>query len=146
VGRPRYESSDNRDEQREIATALEGAWNATLVDLGDASEIDYVAIRDRQAVGLVEVKRRRNPMGKYPTLQISLTKIIAGLKLSISTNLPFILAIQWDDATGYVTIKAGTYNVVEGGRRDRGDPADVELMIEIDTGRFRVLQKTPAPA
>ena len=74
---------------------------------------------------------------------ISLRKLKDGLLWSQTTNAPFFLAVKFTDhiAIGEITEKIIQYDseIKWGGRRDRGQNSDLELMVSIPIEQFRLL-------
>lgn len=91
-----------------------------------------------------ELKCRWNPVGRYKTLNISARKIVEGLNYAQWTNRPFSLFVRWDDMCGVALIEHADFPIEHGGRRDRGDPNDVEPMICIPTGIFEPVDIDPS--
>ena len=81
-------------------------------------------------------------MQAYSSYMISLGKIMSARMLHHVTRVPIVLAVQWQDRTGCVTLAgkgAPQYRVSMGGRRDRNDAQDIEPVALIPIDKFRRL-------
>jgi hypothetical protein len=77
-------------------------------------------------------------MLQYATYAISARKIESMLSQAHHLGLNALLIARWTDAVGWHKIQPG-YEVRVGGRRDRGDQADIEPMCHIPVSRFNVV-------
>jgi len=143
--RPIYETKTDVANERQIADQLERAWSCSLMKLSKPlSNVDMVAVRDGRVVALVEIKRRKYTSGQIQAwggYMISLDKIKEGLAYSRAAGLPFILAVGLADGTFTIRVDDATPDVVRiGGRSDRGDAKDIEVVVLYDMQRFRRIQ------
>ena len=138
--RPLYESRKDLFEESKVATKLSQLWNCNLFKMPKTSSVDFVSIREGEAVGFVEIKNRTNKKNKYSTYMISKKKIDSAKQINKSTGLNTILVVKWADELGYVPLNKD-YPERQGGRYDRNDPADVETVVDIDILLFRTLGK-----
>lgn len=136
--RPIYETAGDRSAQERVAQALRAALQCDLDPTPPLSPVDYIARRSGALCGLVEVKVRRTPMRAYPTYMIALSKLAAMQSLAMVAGVPAILAVGWSDAIGWVKPE-GITDVTGGGRQDRGDRRDQELVAHIPIEKFRVI-------
>lgn len=106
--------------------------------------------------GTLEIKVRTCTSDAYRTYMISLNKIVSNVLLADSLGVKFYLCVQWTDAIGFIEITKETLRNVstnmyesddfrpagmyldEGGRVDRGNPRDIEMMMHIDINHFRI--------
>jgi len=128
--RPIYETRENRQEEQDVADRLAAAWKATILSLPKLAKVDRLVISNGMARGWLEIKCRRNRMDAYPTYMISSRKIQDGLDLSEATKIPFILAVSWSDGVRWLRVTS-MYPTRSGGRVDRGDAQDIELVCDI---------------
>lgn len=107
VYRDRYERKQWAEaEEARVVLALERAFKAKLLKTPRAARVDRVAIREGEVVGVVEIKRRRNPAGKYPTVWVEAAKDEALRWASSSLGVPGVFAVGWDDAVGWIPANA----------------------------------------
>jgi hypothetical protein len=140
TGRPIYETQDNLDAEKKLVGILEGEWHCKMRKLSRKAQIDYAIFRKGELVGFAEIKCRTNRKDAYKTYMLSLDKISAALRLNAITALPVLLVVSWSDTTGCMRIvKPDEVNI--GGRVDRNDPQDIELVGYYDiTKHFRDIQ------
>lgn len=136
--RPIYETASDLSRQDAVAQALRGALQCDLDVSAPLSPVDYVARREGRLVGLVEVKVRASPMRRYPTYVVSLAKLATMQALAAVAGVPAIIAVGWSDAVGWARPDDVT-DVTVGGRTDRSDRRDVELVGHIPISKFRVV-------
>lgn len=88
---------------------------------------------------VLEVKCRTIPMGTYTTYILSEAKFLK-LQEWCQNGFRAGLAVRWTDALGLCAITAkDQFKTRMGGRKDRNDPRDQEMMVEIPISRFKRL-------
>jgi hypothetical protein len=100
---------------------------------------DYAATRGKNITAFVEVKTRTNPMHKYPTYMISMTKVMNANAVFMSTGTPSLLVVKWTDCMGWVQLNQNKFTLEIGGRRDRHDAQDIEPVCHISIDLFKVI-------
>ena len=92
---------------------------------------------------LVEIKCRSHRIGEYVTYMIDREKIRMGLVWSSLTREPFSIIVQWENCCGGLTITKdlAKADVRRGGRTDRDDKHDVEMLCHFPVELFKVLWK-----
>ena len=134
----RYESEEDRERQKVIATFLASKVRAVPLELHSEENLDYILYRpqERKVICFLECKRRFNKMEKYPDYMIDLAKLEAARSL-----LPIrsYVAVWWDDMLGTIELLEPD-RIKEGGRKDRGDEFDVEPCAFYDINDGRVTQ------
>lgn len=135
--RKRYETQADRDREALVAKRFEAhfvdrPFNMKLEKLPQGHRADFLVLRDGVPAGLMEVKTRTCNSNDYKTYHISKDKLDTLVALADEESLTPILLVQWTDAIGYVYIKNYLRHATfkEGGRWDRGDKFDVEIMAE----------------
>lgn len=142
--RPAYERlSDRQAEDAAVQQFLSGFENAYYSKLGPLYPCDFAIISDGGEVQRwIEVKSRTCRSDFYPTLDISLAKILKLKELHDATRLPTHLLIQYTDRivafSDFSSIH--NYQIKIAGRKDRGDPMDVEPMLSIPVTAFAPLR------
>ena len=142
MARPLYENQATLEKERTLAKQLVDSWACELGKLPIRYGIDYAFLRNGEVVGFAELKCRAGKMHAYPSYMISLGKIMSARMLHRVTNVPIVLAVEWQDRTGWVTLAgkgAPEYRVSMGGRRDRNDAQDIEPVALIPIDKFRRL-------
>lgn len=137
--RPFYET--RKDLQNEIDALRKISVKTTPMKLPLAYKIDFALMDGDKIVCWAEVKCRTNRYGQYPTLMISMAKLISGITLSGMTGFPFWLIVKWTDKIGALEINGlSKFEMGSGGRRDRGDDQDIEPVCHIPTSAFKILR------
>lgn len=136
--RPAYGTLDDRKNAHDIALAVvrNGKYGDTLIEQPEFETVDYILNRNCVPVAGLECKRRFVPHNRYPTYDVSMDKITNGMRWCGDRDIPdFIIAVGYDDAVvtfDVLTIAlAGGIESGLGGRKDRSDAADIELMAKI---------------
>jgi|LauGreDrversion2_5_1035112.scaffolds.fasta_scaffold39054_2 hypothetical protein len=136
--RPVYETLEDRAEQIEVAKKVAVAWDCDVLCLPRLSRADYKLSRAGRTEAWAEHKRRRVPMEKYDTLILSRAKAEALRRLSELDDVPAVVFVQYDDALVWARLtERHMEKTVKAGRRDRGDPFDIEKCIEIPISEMR---------
>ena len=128
--RPIYETSQNRAAEQEVVDRLSKAWQASIVRFPKLAKVDRLVFSGGMARGWLEIKCRKNRVDAYPTYMISARKIQDGLALSDTTKIPFILVVSWLGDIRWIKVES-MYPTRSGGRVDRGDAQDIELVCDI---------------
>jgi len=138
IGRRQWhESESDLLNEQGVAIAISRAWRVIPVKLPVEFRVDYALFRGEDIKAWAEVKCRRVERQKYPTYIVSLAKVKAGQRLALAHGVPFLLVVQWADATGWVIPTLDDVRV--GGRRDRGESLDIEPMVHIPISSFKRL-------
>jgi hypothetical protein len=139
VGRPRYETVEDVANERAVvgvfASLFPGAEATRLSDEGHAFTVLAKNGRPRIAV---EIKTRRNSSYQYPTFMISKRKYDALCALN-AKGLRTGMLVQWTDRLGYVSVPV-EHRTKMGGRYDRGDSKDIEVVVLIDVDKFQTIR------
>ena len=95
---------------------------------------------DGSVISWVEIKVRTNPIRQYPTYMISMKKLRTAMECYRETRKDVFLLVRWSCCTvGRISLLERPDSVGQGGRVDRGDPQDVEIVAYYDINRFLVL-------
>ena len=134
--RPIYETEKDRQAEREIARRFGQTFRYQVSKRGKYDHFDFDALVGSEVVGHFECKRRYNPMNRYNDFAISMIKVEAAR----AKTKPCAIVVQWDDCIGWVRPEQIAYTKM-GGRSDRGDPADQELMAHFRFDDFKMIDQ-----
>ena len=136
--RPIYETPDDTANEKAVADTVARVWGGVAVSNGQKHSVDFLFNAFNGTRAWLEVKCRNNEYGKYPTLAISLHKMMMGTFYAMQTGLPFYLIVRYTDGIwGCLVSNLSQYFIeIGGGRKDRGDRQDTELMLHISTKDF----------
>ena len=135
VGRPKYESADDRSNQHYVISKLEVAFGARAqTPVEEYASYDGVFDFSSRPF-VVEVKVRKNERNRYPTYMLSKMKYdtLCGMA---KHGTDALLAVQWTDQLGVIQLPT-RHTVSTGGRYDRNDPMDVEQVVLIPVKKFK---------
>ncbi len=146
--RPTYETNEDLDRERVVASYLERSWRCNLRKLNKFGAFDFAFEKANEegiliVRGFVEVKRRNCNHDKYETILVSASKRQQALSLLDATGCSSAFVIVYDDRVRYISlIEPPCYSTV-GGRFDRGDKADEEVVLHYHTNRLSDLGPSP---
>ena len=137
---PKYESQHDLQNERLVADALENI-GVEVYKLPVQYRLDWLLRRDGQPIGFAEVKARRCDLNTYPSVMISLSKVMHAKMLTESTGLPCHLILLYRDALAKLDF-AADFTVSPGGRSDRNDPQDLDVCAYYPIERLTVISQT----
>ena len=139
TARPLYETSEDRRREEYVAGIISQKLNVNLFKLPIKYSIDFAAY-DKTTLDLrswIEIKCRNIP--SYEEMQIryfiiALSKIMAGLQLSMTSRKPFFIYWAFLDKSIYYTeicqeFIAEVADIKVKGRSDRNDWQDTEPVV-----------------
>ena len=122
---PRYETAADLQNERVVADAL-AAHGYEVIKLPIQYRLDWLLRRNNQPIGFAEVKARKCNLNTYPTVMISLSKVIHAQMLTQATGLPCYLILFYRDCIARLNF-SDDFAVNPGGRVDRDDPQDQDV-------------------
>ena len=137
--RPQYETHADIQNERLVADALENI-GVEVYKLPVQYRLDWLLRRDGQPIGFAEVKARKCDMKTYPTVMISLSKVIHARMLTDVTDLPCYLILLYRDGLARLNF-ASDFTVGPGGRSDRNDPNDQDVCAFYPHERLQVISQ-----
>ena len=137
--RPKYETDHDIANERLVADALQNI-GVEVYKLPVQYRLDWLLRRDGQPIGFAEVKARKCDLNTYPSVMISLSKVIHAKMLSEATGLPCHLILLYRDALAKLDF-ASDFTVNPGGRSDRGDPQDQDVCAYYPVERLTVISQ-----
>lgn len=135
---PTYETQTDLDNESRVMQAIAEKYGLQLLKCPERYRMDAVFLRDGAIHCLVEFKRRRIASTDYPTFIMSLSKAMAASEIRDQTGIPVFLVVEWTDMIGRIDVRAYT-KVTVGGRKDRNDPNDYDLVAHYYTRDFERL-------
>ena len=139
VTRPTYETKADLEVEKVVASQLKAEFGLDCRKLPVSYRIDWAVFKGKKLVGFMELKARKVAKNKYPTLILSLSKLMAGCELASKTNTIFWLGVKWSDTFGVCRITSPFGNIEMGGRIDRNDSADIEPVVHLPIEDFKEL-------
>lgn len=137
--RPKYETERDIANERLVADAL-AEHGYEVYKLPVQYRLDWLLRRDGQPIGFAEVKARKCDLNTYPSVMISLSKVIHAKMLSEATGLPCHLILLYRDALAKLDF-ASDFTVNPGGRSDRNDPQDHDVCAYYPVERLTVISQ-----
>ena len=135
--RPKYETDHDIKNERLVADALENI-GVEVYKLPVQYRLDWLLRRDNQPIGFAEVKARKCDLNTYPSVMISLSKVMHARLLTEATGLPAYLILLYRDALARLDF-ASEFTVNPGGRADRNDPQDLDVCAYYPRERLQVI-------
>lgn len=134
--RPRYETPKCLAREAAVADELRRNWGCDVKKLAPQDTFDYELMWPSQKY-TVEIKTRTTPFASYPTYLISQAKVdAAALSPTVLLVVKFTDGIWWTPFSSPHTSSVG-------GRRDRGDPFDVEAVALYPKCYFKPISVSP---
>ena len=137
---PRYETAADLQNERVVADAL-AAHGYEVIKLPIQYRLDWLLRRNGQPIGFAEVKARTCNLDTYPTVMISLSKVIHAQMLTQATGLPCYLILFYRDCIARLNF-SDDFAVNPGGRADRGDPQDQDVCAYYPVTRLTVISQS----
>jgi hypothetical protein len=136
-----YETEADRQREWDIAMVVAIKASCTLVRAPQLACYDFLAIRKGDLAAILEVKYRTHAMDAYETLILSKAKVDRLRSLGGLLQVPVILVVSFDGMVATANISGrGSETLVQGGRTDRRDPADVESCWAFPMDRFTAVR------
>ena len=134
--RPIYETQSDIDNETSLVSSLEELWSCEAHKLPRSYQLDYALFKKNRLVALLETKRRRVDRNKYPSIMVSASKRLAAHQYSDLLGVPALFVIEYDDGVCFIDFDEEPDHYAMGGRVDRNDPADMELVCHYNKGRL----------
>ena len=139
---PLYETIEDRLQEQSVSEKLKEAWNLDVWSLAPyATTGDLLLGKDGVLKAICEVKRRYNARDKYETYIISRSKLRRISATAEALNTKGLLVVQFEDALVWHDATSSlVYETRWGGRYDREDPNDLELMVHIPLDKLKTVE------
>lgn len=127
----------NSDLKRESAVIQKvmRQFRCGAIKLPMHERLDFALTRNEGIVAFAEIKVRTFNIDRYPTVMVNLDKVASARLLTLHTNLPAFLFVQYTDALAYIDFQA-EFEPRLGGRTDRNRPRDIGLMAHFNSQKF----------
>jgi len=137
---PTYETDTDRVNEQAVRSLLEKKHGLLLHKIKPIYGLDFAGFKDGKLTHFIEVKCRTFEKEKYETTVINAHKVLAAGRLIRTFERKAILVVRWTDFTGWCPFEeVGLWDMGMGGRNDRNDPNDRDLMVYIPNVRFKPL-------
>jgi len=136
---PFYETPEDRAQERSVGRHLSKAWGVDIWSFTPHTTTgDLLLGRENELKAICEVKTRNNPIAQYETYIISRNKLERISQAAETFNTKGLLVVRFDDCLCWHDAQAALdYPTEVGGRYDRGDHNDIELMVHIPIEKLR---------
>ena len=136
-GRPMYEDESDLAKERAVVRTLSETLGCTFRKLPLSYGLDYALIKDDRIVTILEIKCRDNSSQMYDTIMVSLLKRMKALEIRKAANVTTQLVIGYTDGVYMIDFAEKPDLVSVGGRKDRGDSADIEPVVHYNVARLK---------
>lgn len=131
--RPANETQQNLDDESRAIKIIEREFKCDGIKMSKfLYRVDWAFFRGQDLVAFGEYKKRSV---RYPTLLISVAKVIDGRRLASEAGVPFILFVEWPDGLHYLKFTNEKFKAVRGGN-SRGQNGDIEPVYLIPSELF----------
>lgn len=134
-----FQTHEDQENERLVATIIEGAWACELRSFGALSPIDWFAVRDGRVVGVLELKSRQHTSDKFATVFLNVRKWLALMLAEAGIGVPSIFAVKFTDKIMWVPvhdIEASRLRIGGCTRKVKSN-SDVEPVIEVPVSIMR---------
>jgi hypothetical protein len=134
-----YETIETLQAERDFSRRYSTVFHGYCEKLPARYRVDCAVMRSGRIVEWLELKCRSHAINQHPGYWLSLSKFLYGCSLAERTGVAFVLAVRFLDADARVTCSAlrrDQWEIVFGGRSDRGDPEDREPLVNIPINLF----------
>ena len=133
--RPTYETTTDRERERAVMDLVAERTRLAAKKLKTYSEVDYCLMRGERVVGVAEVKVRGRD---YPEMFIGVSKVQA---LRSYAAVGLAARVVFATPSGVYLQEVGPLEITGwigyGGRQDRGDSQDQEMVVFYEQGGMR---------
>lgn len=138
---PRFETAQDRSREGAVAQAFADRYKLRQYQTHHCASTDRIFFDGNRVRAVAEIKVRTTPRSKYPTLLVSLDKIVRLQMAAELLEVSPLLIVSWSDEIGWINLRGVTaHSISMGGRRDRPDAAhDIEYLAHYDVAHFKTL-------
>jgi hypothetical protein len=142
-GTPIFRTANDAKNENEVARELAAAWRCNVRSFGMLAPIDFYAERDGRLVGLLELKSRPHPSGKYATVFLNVRKWLALSLGALGMGTVSVFVVRFDDGICWIQVADidATKFRLGGCARVVKSLSDLEPVIEIPVVTMRKLRE-----
>ena len=135
---PTYQTDRDAVSEEDTIAFLRSKWNFRIERMPDFHEFDYAVINNAGCVkGLVEIKNRKANAEKYPTIMLSMSKVLAAKQWADQGLRCFLVIRIGEDKPRILDInKTKPASIKFGGRDGRNHQ---EPLAHFDKNDFTIL-------
>lgn len=133
-----YDTTRQDAAERAAAAELAKHWGCKVARFPRFCPVDYFAHKDGELRALIEVKCRTHRIAEYPTLILDAHKWLTVTQAALGFRVWPVLLVQFADALAFADLSRTPIDHVSmGGRSDRGDTLDSDLVVHLAVASFR---------
>lgn len=138
-----YENDKDQSNERKLAQYVSRSWGVEIVKQKKNAQFDYILKKSNGSLAFAELRLRSCPMNKYPTVYMSLGKLIAGHNQTKITGIPSLFIVKWTDKVGCVDIDkcSKTFKLSEDWHENRRGHHEREIVVELDIKDFKEIHE-----
>ena len=138
-----YENEDDFKNEQEMADMLAEKWKCKMLRQKKLSQFDFIAYRNAKPLAFLEFRKRKQKFNDFPTMIVSMTKLVAWHSSKAITGLPCYFVVQWADAVGYTDLENfviyGEFKISAKTNNRRNAYDDQEIISLLSTDHFKML-------
>jgi hypothetical protein len=138
-----YENEDDFKNEQEMADMLAEKWKCKMLRQKKLSQFDFIAYRNAKPLAFLEFRKRKQKFNDFPTMIVSMTKLVAWHSSKAITGLPCYFVVQWADAVGYTDLENfviyGELKISAKTNNRRNAYDDQEIISLLSTDHFKML-------
>ena len=138
-----YENKEDYDNEQRMADMLAEKWKCRMLRQKKLSQFDFIAYRDNKPLAFLEFRKRNQKFNDYPTMIVSMTKLVAWHSSRAITGLPCFFVVEWKDAIGYTDLENfvifGEFKISAKTHNRRNNYDDQEIISVLSTEHFKLI-------
>ena len=138
-----YENKEDYNNEQRMADMLAEKWKCQMLRQKKLSQFDFIAYRDSKPLAFLEFRKRNQNFNDYPTMIVSMTKLVAWHSSKAITGLPCFFVVEWKDDIGYTDLENfvifGEFKISAKTHNRRNNFDDQEIISVLSTEHFKLL-------
>lgn len=128
-----FQTKEDRDNELEVATLVEGVWHCKFHRFGALSPVDWFAERMGRLVGIAELKSRPHERNRYPTVFLNVRKWLSLTVGSVGLGCPAVFIVKFNDGVFWCRVSEidASNQKIGGCSKIVKSHSDIEPVIEV---------------
>ena len=141
--KPIYENRQDFENEQRLADFLAVKWKCEVLRQKRLSQFDFIAHRGEKPLALLEFRKLRCRFKDFPSVMISMTKLVAWHSSRSITGLPCYFVVEWADRIGFADMDdfalTADFRISKKSANRRNDYDDQEIVAHLPTSKFKII-------